>query len=196
MNAAGSNHRMSRFVTGAMSEMLPKCSAVSGTVNTMAPTELAVVALKKARIFRRGRESFTSAGSRRASSARYSAPETQNRPAMDANESCRLMLAAANGLTASNMANAVSSDVGGSFSRPSSGAKSTSAVMNAARSTDGLHPAMTTNTTIIGRPMMAVTRRLPVNRRKKPSRNARCNPETATVCMMPVVLSGMSRSCA
>ena len=196
MNAAGSSHRMSRFVTGAMSEMLPKCSAVSGTVNTMAPTELAVVALKKARIFRRGRENFTSAGSRRASSARYSAPETQNRPAMDANESCRLMLAAANGLAASNMANAVSSDVGGSFSRPSSGAKSTSAVMNAARSTDGLHPAMTTNTTIIGRPMMAVMRRLPVNRRKKPSRNARCKPETATVCMIPVVLSGMSRSCA
>ena len=196
MNAAGSSHRMSRFVTGAMSEMLPKCSAVSGTVNTMAPTELAVVALKKARIFRRGCESFTSAGSRRASSARYSAPETQNRPAMDANESCRLMLAAANGLAASNMANAVSSDVGGSFSRPSSGAKSTSAVMNAARSTDGLHPAMTTNTTIIGRPMMAVMRRLPVNRRKKPSRNARCKPETATVCMIPVVLSGMSRSCA
>ena len=125
MNAAGSSHRMSRFVTGAMSEMLPKCSAVSGTVNTMAPTELAVVALKKARIFRRGRESFTSAGSRRASSARYSAPETQNRPAMDANESCRLILAAANGLAVSNMANAVSSDVGGSFSRPSSGAKST-----------------------------------------------------------------------
>ena len=106
------------------------------------------------------------------------------------------MLAAANGLAASNMANAVSSDVGGSFSRPSSGAKSTSAVMNAARSTDGLHPAMTTNTTIIGRPMMAVMRRLPVNRRKKPSRNARCKPETATVCMIPVVLSGMSRSCA
>ena len=115
---------------------------------------------------------------------------------MDANESCRLILAAANGLAVSNMANAVSSDVGGSFSRPSSGAKSTSAVMNAARSTDGLHPAMTTNTTIIGRPMMAVMRRLPVNRRKKPSRNARCKPETATVCMIPVVLSGMSRSCA
>ena len=58
MNAAGSSHKMSRFVTGAMSEILPKCSAVSGMVNTMAPTELAVVALKKARIFRRGRESF------------------------------------------------------------------------------------------------------------------------------------------
>ena len=196
MNAAGSSHKMSRFVTGAMSEILPKCSAVSGTVNTMAPTELAIVALKKARIFRRGRESFVSVGSSRASSVRCSAPETQNRPAMDANESCRLMLAAANGLAANNMASAVSSDVGGSFSRPSSGAKSSSAVINAARSTDGLHPAMTTNTTISGRPMMAVVRRLPVNRRKKPSRNARCRPETATVCMMPVVLSGMSRSCA
>ena len=196
MNAAGSSHRISRFVTGAMSEMLPKCSAVSGTVNTIAPTELAVVAIKKVRTLRRGRESFIPAGSSRSLSARCSAPDTQNSPAIDANESCRLTLPAAKGFAASKTASAVSSDVGGSFSRPSSGANSTSAVINAARSTEGLPPAMTVNTIISGRPMIAVVRRFPVKRRKKPSRNARCSPETATVCMMPVVLSGMSRFCA
>ena len=65
-------------------------------------------------------------------------------PVMAAKESCSPAAATESGFATTRMSRPAHSEVSPSASRPSSGAKSTSAVMNAARSTDGLHPAMTT----------------------------------------------------
>ena len=88
MNAAGSSHRMSRFVTGAMSEMLPKCSAVSGTVNTMAPRLIAATP-KKGAAHRRAL-----LGTCASQALLHRCPKSRM-PKVDRKENCRPALAAA-----------------------------------------------------------------------------------------------------
>ena len=113
-------------------------------------------------------------------------PENSCRPATAANDSCRPTPAMARGFGRSSRSKAKHRDVGPSFSRPSSGASSSTAFMTTARVTEGRKPSMAAKKTITVMPTPAVSRlRRRHSRRTTPSSSVTCMPETATMWEMP-----------
>ena len=73
-------------------------------------------------------------------------------------------------------------EVGASYSRRISGARSRSVCMTPARTADADAPVIRTKNTMTGMPIMAARRRLPPQSRTiTPSKMETCIPETATV---------------
>ena len=72
-------------------------------------------------------------------------------------------------------------DVGGSSSRPASGASISSASIHPARTLDAAAPVITTKNATTGKPIAAASRRFPPQRIKiMPNRMLTCIPLTAT----------------
>ena len=186
-NARLNSGRASRFVSGAASEIDRKYHAASGSVKASAPS----VAASDAQIARSSRagsgwRSRRAATRSRPSSQPVKPPENSCSPATAANDSCRPTFAMARGFGRSSRSRAKHREVGPSFSRPSSGASSSTAFMTTARVTEGRKPSMAAKKTITAMPTPAVSLlRRRHSRRTTPSSSVTCMPETATMWEMP-----------
>ena len=108
-------------------------------------------------------------------------------PATAAKDSCKPMWAAEKGLTHSRSSRASAREVGPSRSRSSRGASWSIKIITAARSTEGVLPAIPQNSATHTTVKRAVDR-LPWPRKELSSldKNAKCIPDTATRWLRPV----------
>ena len=97
------------LVRGDRIEIDPKCNTDKGTVNTITARELAAVAMG-------ARSRSAQASEKRPLIEAVSGSAKHRKPAMAANESCRLTLAQAKGLNTRIKASAADKEVTGSFS--------------------------------------------------------------------------------
>ena len=115
-------------------DTVPKWTAISGTANTMAPTEAENHAARACSTPAKG------PSPRDAVSASCRRSEKHRMPAMQAKLSCRLTLAAAKGLASNSRASAADREVSVSFSRRTRGAISSSVCITPARTAEGVEP--------------------------------------------------------
>ena len=120
------------------------------------------------------------------SSHPWTRSDTSRIPATAVKDSCNPMWAAEKGLTHSSRNKAKASEVGPSRSRSSRGASWSMRIITAARSTDGVLPAMPQNSAT-HRMVNSAVDRLPRPSRavSRLARKARCIPDTATVWLSP-----------
>ena len=115
-------------------------------------------------------------------------PESRINPNVAAKESCRLKLAIEYGLRISSNPKAKNSE----FRLPDSffSTKAPAAIkyMIAARSTDGVAPAIGTNSTMSGIDRYVPSFR-PNSRKQKPTKKPICRPDTATKWLSPAIRS-------
>ena len=119
--------------------------------------------------------------------------ENKIKPSVEANDSCKPTLAMAYGLTANNIASAASS-ASRLFARlRAANPPAAARYISAARSTDGVAPAMGTNSSTSGTDTY-VPHRLPSSSVQNPTRKPICSPETAVRWLRPAMRNAVRSS--
>ena len=167
------------FVRNDSSDTYPKCSAVTGSVNTVTPADI----VTEASTYLTGRHFMRSGSLFIAASKSF--PEKHIIPAIAPKLSWRLILAAAYGFESRISARIAESEVTASFSRRSTGAISSIDCMKPALTADGLAPVTSTKSHTSAMQITALLLPLPRTNCSSPTRNETCIPDTATMCMNP-----------